>query len=121
MNVLNNHFGHHENEADAENLAETLCDYPLALAQAVHTIGRDKSISWYLEQYTESQERRRELLSQPDFADHRYPYTVLNTWDIALQQVITRHPEYDGKIEEIFLEVLAFLDSDQIPLQIILD
>ena len=104
-----------EEEAQIDLLAETLHYFPLALSQALAYIWKNKiTIDQYLALYQSTQKNRRKLLNSDVAPEDYYQETVYTTWDVSLQALRKKSPYYD-----IILNVCAYYNSDNIPVNII--
>ena len=103
---------------DAVQLLAQLDWLPLAVSQAAAYIRR---MSITLEEYLSKQaghRKRWKVLQESDFDRHRRPglsNSILETWDISMEQI-----RRENKMAYDILHVLAFLDSQNIPLEIMI-
>ncbi len=92
----------------ADALAEALCDFPLALAQAAAYMEEaNKTPAEYLDLYRRSE---KELLARGKPADD-YEATVATTWEISFKAV-----EGESPAGAQLLDLCAFFAPDDIPL-----
>jgi tetratricopeptide (TPR) repeat protein len=103
---------------DAAQLLAQLDWLPLAVSQAAAYIRR---MSITLEEYLSMLARHRKrwkVLQESDFDRHRRPglsNSILETWDISMEQI-----RQENKLAYDILHVLAFLDNQNIPLEIMI-
>ena len=101
---------------DAAQLLAQLDGLPLAISQAAAYIRR---MSITLEEYLSmlaTHRTRWKVLQESDFDRHRRPglsNSMLETWDISMEQI-----RRENKMAYDILHVLAFLDNQNIPLEI---
>lgn len=97
-------------EQSALELAKELGNLPLALAQASAYIRKTGcSIQRYLELFKDYQ---KDLLAQC-IEGSDYPYTIITTWRLALEQIESTFPA-----AQTLLNLCAFLAPDDIPLEL---
>ena len=91
----------------ANDLAEELSDFPLALAQAAAYINSArKTITDYLSLF---RSHKAELLTR-QAKDSGYPFTITTTWSLSLDQAKKLTP-----LAEDLLKLMAFFAPDSIP------
>jgi len=106
INYLLKRTGSNDHSA-ANDLAEELCDFPLALAQAAGYINSAKTtIAGYSNLF---KEHKAELLNRRGL-DSDYPLTVATTWSLSLVQAKKLTP-----LAEDLLKLMAFFAPDNIP------
>src|SRR5208283_1759658 len=104
--------GRDEPEA-ARELADQLCDLPLALAQAAAYIDTQSiTIRSYLDLYRDPVLARR--LREAGLDSAEYPASVAGTWLLSFTQLSSEHP---AAVE--LLRLCAFLDPDDIDLELL--
>ena len=97
-------------EQSALELAKELGNLPLALAQASAYIRKTGcSIQRYLELFKDYQ---KDLLAER-IEGSDYPYTIITTWRLALEQIESTFPA-----AQTLLNLCAFLAPDDIPLEL---
>jgi class 3 adenylate cyclase/Tfp pilus assembly protein PilF len=98
-------------EAAAVDLVQELGRLPLALEQAAAYVTANRvSLSWYLASFREHHGRMLER-AKPHTD---YPWTVATTWELAFKQLEEQVP-----VARDLLALCAFLDPDDIPLDVI--
>jgi tetratricopeptide (TPR) repeat protein len=106
---------------ELDNAAQLLAQldwFPLAVSQAAAYIRR---MSITVEEYLSMLARHRKrwkVLQESDFDRHRRPglsNSILETWDISMEQI-----RRENKLAYDILHVLAFLDNQNIPLEIMI-
>jgi tetratricopeptide (TPR) repeat protein/transcriptional regulator with XRE-family HTH domain len=103
-----------ENQEQAVEIVTALDGLPLALDQAGAYIEETRcSLSHYLDLYSTS---RKELLRRRGRFPVDHPDSVAITWSISFQQV-----EYESLAAAELLHLLAFLDPEAIPEEIIIN
>ncbi len=101
-----------ESREDADELADTLGDLPLALEQAAAFMEeRAVSIMDYLKLF---RERRAEVLERGK--PTAYPETIATTWDISLQAIKS---EFQEAVD--LIKLFAFLAPDDIPRSLLIE
>ncbi|KAK8139977.1 hypothetical protein PG984_000043 [Apiospora sp. TS-2023a] len=117
LETVRNEETKEEEREDVQKLLDELGCLPLAISQAAAYIRRTStSIAAYLSEI-QKRRRRRKLLGRSEYDRHRRPEvsnSVLETWDISID-----HLRGENKMTYDILHVLAYLDNQQIPLQLI--
>ena len=103
---------------DAAQLLAQLDLLPLAVSQAAAYIRRMSiTLGEYLSKLARHRKRWK-VLQESDFDRHRRPglsNSILETWDISVEQI-----RRENEMAYDILHVLAFLDSQNIPLEIMI-
>jgi tetratricopeptide (TPR) repeat protein len=103
---------------DAAQLLAELEWLPLAVSQAAAYIRRmSTTLREYLSKLARHRKRRK-VLRESEFDRHRRPglsNSILETWDISMEQI-----RRENEMAYDILHVLAFLDSQNIPLEIMI-
>ena len=115
--VRNRKIGEDEQDDAAQLLAE-LVWLPLAVSQAAAYIRRMSiALSDYLSKLARHRKRWK-VLQESKFDRHRRPglsNSILETWDISMEQI-----RRENEMAYDLLHVLAFLDSQNIPLEMMI-
>ena len=105
-----------ENNESAMRLAEKLGWHPLAIGQAVVTIGNTQSIDEYIYKYDKNYDEKKRLLDDQLFSDDPNKRTVFLTFYLALEK-IEKENSHIPNIKNI-LNICAYLYGGNIPKRI---
>ena len=99
---------------NADALADRLGDFPLALAQAGAYMAHGTKVSFH--EYLERYEKEGVQLFNRSPTPRNYEETVATVWNVSLRAIAAVSPE-----AKTILELLAFLDPDAVPLELLKD
>jgi hypothetical protein len=108
--VLSTQYKNNVSNENALALSDKLGFLPLALVQAVHTIRGDMDIKTYLNDFNESRQQRKELLSYKALKQDFYKEVIFTTWDITRKKIF----ELSKDAYEI-INIAVYFDADKIP------
>ena len=101
-----------ETKKSAFDLANKLGWLPLAIGQAVCTMGSTMSIKEYLSKYEESYEEKKKLLADNLLSADKHKKTVLITWHVAINKL---EKENNPHACRTLLNICAYLYGGRIP------